>query len=72
MQSLLQWKEVNISYSECVSVVLRTQHAMRMRHIVTYDLPCTKIFNLTLFVSMCSIFHTKYIYFQSKTSVYYY
>ena len=34
MQPLLQWKII-ITYSECVSVDLGTQHAMRMRHIVS-------------------------------------
>jgi len=27
---------------------------------------------LTLSVPVCSIFHTKYIYFRSNTSIYYY
>ena len=31
--TMLQWKN-NITYSECVSVALVIQHAMRMRHIV--------------------------------------
>jgi len=44
MQPLLQRKALSISYSECVPVVLRNQHAMRMGHIVTYGLPGTKIF----------------------------
>jgi hypothetical protein len=31
-------KAVNITYSECVSIDLGIQHAMRMRHIVIYGL----------------------------------
>jgi hypothetical protein len=37
MQLLLQWKSNNyysITYSECVSVALVIQHAMRMRRIM--------------------------------------
>jgi len=45
MQPLLQRKALSISYSECMPVVLRTQYAMRMRYIVTYGLPGTKIFS---------------------------
>jgi hypothetical protein len=37
-------KVVNITHSECVSVALVIQHAMRMRHIVTCDLLGTKEF----------------------------
>lgn len=41
MQTLLQRKAVSILYSEWLSVVLCTQHAMRTRNIVTRGLPGT-------------------------------
>jgi hypothetical protein len=34
VQPLLQWKTINIIYSECVFVALDTQHAMPRRHFV--------------------------------------
>jgi hypothetical protein len=37
-------KVINITYSECVSVALGIQHAIRMRHIVTRGLSDCKIF----------------------------
>ena len=39
MQPLLQWKAINITYSEGVFVALGIPHAMLMRHIVNCDLP---------------------------------
>jgi hypothetical protein len=38
-------KPISITYSEFVFVFLVTQHAMRMRHIVTCALPSSKIFS---------------------------
>jgi hypothetical protein len=32
-------KAISITFSECVSVALGTQHGKRMRHIVICDLP---------------------------------
>ena len=32
-------KSISITYSECVSVNLVTQHAMRMHHFVIFGLP---------------------------------
>jgi hypothetical protein len=34
----------NITYSECVSVALVIQHAMRMRHVATRVLPRSTVF----------------------------
>jgi hypothetical protein len=33
-------KAINIAHSNCVSVALAIQHAMRMRHILLSSLPC--------------------------------
>ena len=35
---------MSIAYSECASVSLGKQHAMRMRHIVIYGLPGSAVF----------------------------
>ena len=37
-------KEMSIMYAECVSVILVTQHAMRMRHTVICGLSGSTIF----------------------------
>ena len=42
-------KTISITYSECVFVDLVIQHAMRMHHIVIYDLPgCTTFSHVIL------------------------
>jgi hypothetical protein len=42
-------KAVSITYSEYVLVALGMQHAIRMRHIVSYGLPgCIVFFQLSL------------------------
>ena len=46
MQPLLLW-EKSFTYSECVSVALGIQHAMRMRHIDICSLPrCVTFFHI--------------------------
>jgi len=37
-------KEISITYSECMSLVLGMQHAMRMHHIVVCGLSGSAIF----------------------------
>jgi hypothetical protein len=37
-------KAISITSSECVSVALVVQHAMRLRRIITYDLPRSRLF----------------------------
>jgi hypothetical protein len=45
--SLLPWK-TSITYSECVSVAIFSQHAMRMLHIITCGLSGSKVrFHIT-------------------------
>jgi hypothetical protein len=39
VQPLLQWKTINIRYSDYVFVALGIQHAMRMRYVVIRGLP---------------------------------
>ena len=39
---------ISITYCECVSVALGSQHGKRMRHIVICDLPGSTVFS-TLF-----------------------
>ena len=38
------WKVMSMTYSECGSLALGIQHAMRMCHIVICGLPCSTIF----------------------------
>jgi hypothetical protein len=45
MQTLLQWKSNNITYSECVLVASVYQHAMRMHYIVICDQPSLQYFS---------------------------
>jgi hypothetical protein len=40
VQSLLQWKAISITYSECVFVALGIQHAMRMCRIILSSVVC--------------------------------
>jgi hypothetical protein len=42
--TIVDEKAMNITYSECVPVALGIQGAMRMRHIVPYGLPGSKMF----------------------------
>ena len=43
MQSLLKREAVSITYSECVSVALGIQHAMRMRRIILSCVPSPRL-----------------------------
>ena len=52
-------KAVSITYSECVSAALVTQHAMPMRHIVICDPPLSAIFFPPHFLINCTIFESK-------------
>ena len=36
-------KVISITYSECLFLALRIQHAIHMRHIAIYDLPRSTI-----------------------------
>jgi len=46
MHPLLLWKSnKHYTTSVCVFVALGVQHAMRMHHIVTCGLPCSKYFS---------------------------
>jgi hypothetical protein len=44
VQRLLQWKSINVTYSDCVFVALDNQQVMRMRHIVICGLSSSAIF----------------------------
>jgi len=44
LQPLFQWKGISTTYSECVSVALGKQLAMRMRHIVICGLSDSAVF----------------------------
>ena len=47
MQIFMQWKEIRITYSECVCLALVTQHAMRLHHTVICGLSgCTLFFHI--------------------------
>jgi hypothetical protein len=40
-------KEINITYLECMSVALGTEHAMRMRHVIRGPFGSTIFFYIT-------------------------
>jgi hypothetical protein len=45
VQPLLLWKTISITYSDCVFVALRIQHAMCMRHIFICGLSALQYFS---------------------------
>jgi hypothetical protein len=64
-------KAINITYSECVSVALVIQHAMRMRPIVLSSLACLAVPYFSTYLIKGKVFGEKILNIQLYTDFLY-